>query len=51
MGVVGRESNRALYDKLLSARDSKGVFPQKDTRAFAKLYGLQEVMGYLVESE
>ena len=50
--VVGRQSRRALYDERLSGRDSKGVFTQKDARAFAKLYGLQDAIAYLVgESE
>ncbi|MCX8197608.1 MAG: argininosuccinate synthase [Candidatus Micrarchaeota archaeon] len=46
-----RESINALYDRRLSGRDSKGVFSQKEARQFSKLYALQEIVAYLVESE
>jgi argininosuccinate synthase len=49
--VRGRKSRRALYDSRLSSRDSKGVFSQKEARQFAKLYGLQDVMAYMVDSD
>lgn len=47
--VKGRKSAHALYDTRLSSRDSKGVFSQKEARHFAKLYGLQEVIAYMVD--
>lgn len=47
--VKGRKSPHALYDTRLSSRDSKGVFSQKEARHFAKLYGLQEVIAYMVD--
>lgn len=47
--VVSCKSRHALYDTRLSARDSKGAFSQKEARQFAKLYGLQEVIAYLVD--
>ncbi len=51
ISVRGRKSRHALYDSRLSARDNRGVFSQKEARQFAKLYGLQEVMAYLVDSD
>jgi len=47
--VKGRESPHALYDTRLSSRDSRGVFLQKDARPFAKLYGLQDIIAYLID--
>ena len=47
--VVGRESRHALYDARLSGRDSKGVFSQKEARHFAKLYGLQDIIAYMID--
>src|SRR3989344_6038429 len=49
--VKGRKSRNALYDKRLSARDTHGVFSQKEARQFAKLYGLQDVIAYMIDSE
>ncbi|MEM4555054.1 MAG: argininosuccinate synthase, partial [Candidatus Anstonellaceae archaeon] len=46
--ILGRSSSHALYDSRLS-RDKDGAFSQKDARQFAKLYGLQDVMAYLLE--
>ena len=48
ISVKGRKSPHALYDTRLSARDSKGVFSQKEARHFAKLYGLQDVIAYMI---
>jgi len=45
------ESRHALYDKRLSSRDSKGVFSQKEARHFAKLYGLQDIIAYLMDAD
>ena len=49
--VKGRKSRNALYDRRLSGRDTKGVFSQKEARQFAKLYGLQDVIAYMIEGE
>ncbi|MCX8195171.1 MAG: argininosuccinate synthase [Candidatus Micrarchaeota archaeon] len=49
--VDGRKSKRALYDVRLSSQDSRGIFSQKEARQFAKLYGLQDIIAYLMESE
>ena len=49
--VKGRESPHALYDRRLSSRDSSGVFSQKEARHFAKLYGLQDMIAYLIDTE
>ena len=49
VSVKGRQSPHALYDTRLSARDSKGVFSQKEARHFAKLYSLQDVIAYMVD--
>ncbi|MCX6769281.1 MAG: argininosuccinate synthase [Candidatus Micrarchaeota archaeon] len=47
--ATGRQSPHALYDTRLSSRDSKAVFSQKEGRQFAKLYGLQEVIAYMLD--
>lgn len=47
--VKGRKSRHALYDARLSGRDSKGVFSQKESRHFAKLYGLQDIIAYMID--
>lgn len=47
--VKSRKSRHALYDTRLSSRDSRGVFSQKETRQFAKLYGLQDVIAYMID--
>lgn len=49
VGMV--ESRHALYDKRLSGRDRKGVFSQKEARHFAKLYGLQDTIAYLMDAD
>lgn len=49
IAIKGRKSRHALYDARLSGRDSKGVFSQKESRNFAKLYGLQDVIAYLID--
>ncbi|MEM4348701.1 MAG: argininosuccinate synthase [Candidatus Anstonellaceae archaeon] len=46
--ILGRKSNHALYDSRLS-RGKGGAFSQKDARQFAKLYGLQDVLAYLLD--
>lgn len=48
--VKGRKSPHALYDRRLSSRDSSGVFSQKEARHFAKLYGLQDMIAYLIDA-
>jgi len=48
VAIKGRKSQHALYDTRLSARDSKGVFLQKEARHVAKLHGLQDLMAYMV---
>ncbi len=47
--IKKRASRHALYDTRLSSRDSKGVFSQKEARYFAKLYGLQDVIAYMID--
>jgi len=49
--LKGIESPHALYDSRLSGRDSKGVFSQKEARHFAKLYGLQDIIAYLIDAD
>ena len=49
--VQGRSSRNAIYDRRLTGRDSNGVFSQKDARRFAKLYGLQEIIAYLIDEK
>lgn len=49
--VLGRKSRNALYDRRLSARETAGVFSQKEARQFAKLYGLQDVIAYMIDGE
>ena len=49
--IKGRKSRNALYDKRLSGRDTKGVFSQKEARQFAKLYGLQDVIAYMIDGD
>jgi len=44
------ESRHSLYDRRLSGRDSAGVFSQKEVRHFAKLYGLQDTIAYLMDA-
>jgi argininosuccinate synthase len=47
--VNGRKSAHALYHARLSSRDSRGVFSQKEARHFAKLYGLQDIIAYMID--
>lgn len=49
--ILSRTSRRALYDARLGRRDSKGVLSQQAVRAFARLYGLQDTMAYLLARE
>lgn len=49
VSLKGRSSPHALYDRRLSGRDSKGVFSQKESRHFAKLYGLQDIIAYMID--
>ena len=49
--VRGRKSAHSLYDSRLSGRDSHGAFSQKETRQFAKLHGLQDVMAYMIGAD
>ncbi|MEW6329275.1 MAG: argininosuccinate synthase, partial [Candidatus Micrarchaeota archaeon] len=47
--VSGRASNFALYDSYLSSYDkAKSVWSQREARAFAKIYGLQDVIAYMI---
>lgn len=48
IGITGRKSPRALYDSRLGRRDSRGVLSQSNVRAFARMYGLQDTMAYLL---
>ena len=47
--MLWRKSKHALYDSRLSTRDSSAVFSQKEARHFAKLYGLQDVIAYMID--
>jgi argininosuccinate synthase len=47
--VNGRKSKHALYDARLSARTTGGMFSQREARHFAKLYGLQDIIAYLMD--
>jgi len=49
--IKGRKSSHALYDLRMGSRDSKGVLNQKDARHFAKLYGLQDSIAFMVETD
>jgi len=51
LNVVGRKSQRGLYDSRLSRRDKEGVLNQKTAAGFAKIYGLQDTMAYLMRLE
>ena len=47
--VVGRKSAHALYDARLGNRQtSGGAWDQKEARHFAKLYGLQDTIAYMI---
>ncbi|MBS3068898.1 argininosuccinate synthase [Candidatus Micrarchaeota archaeon] len=46
--VVGRKSPHALYDARLGSREKGGVWDQKEVRHFAKLYGLQDTIAYMI---
>lgn len=47
--IKGRRSRHALYDTRLSGRDKEAVFSQKEARYFAKLYGMQDVIAYVMD--
>ncbi len=47
--IKGRKSRHALYDTRLSGRDKEAVFSQKEARYFAKLYGMQDVIAYMMD--
>lgn len=49
--ITGRNSPRGLYDSRLSRRDKAGVLNQKAAAGFAKIYGLQDTMAYLMRLE
>ncbi len=48
--LLSRSSPNALYDQRLSSRSQKGVWNQKEARHFAKIYGLQETLAFIVEN-
>ncbi|MEM2137821.1 MAG: argininosuccinate synthase [Candidatus Anstonellaceae archaeon] len=47
--VKGRKSKHALYDTRLSGRGKDAMFSQKEARYFAKLYGMQDVIAYVMD--
>lgn len=49
--VIGRSSPRALYDSRLGSRDKSGVMNQKAAAGFARLYGMQDTLAYLLPLE
>ena len=49
--VVGRKSPRGLYDSRLGRRDKAGVLNQRAAAGFARLYGLQDTLAYLLPLE
>jgi argininosuccinate synthase len=51
LSLVNIESKKSLYDRRLSARDSTGMFLQKDARYFAKLYGIEETIAYIIKQQ
>ncbi|MEM4389797.1 MAG: argininosuccinate synthase [Candidatus Micrarchaeia archaeon] len=46
--VVAKKSKYALYDAFLSSATAEGIFSRRDARAFAKLYGLQDIIAYWI---
>lgn len=46
--VAGRKSSHALYDARLGSREKGGAWDQKAVRQFAKLYGLQDTIAYMI---
>jgi len=47
--VVGRKSTHALYDARLGNRQTAGgAWDQKEARHFARLYGLQDTIAYMI---
>ncbi|VVC00423.1 Argininosuccinate synthase [uncultured archaeon] len=50
ISVKSRKSAHALYNARLSGRGKDGVFSQKEARHFAKLYSLQEIIAYMLDS-
>ncbi|MEM3030653.1 MAG: argininosuccinate synthase [Candidatus Micrarchaeia archaeon] len=46
--VASRKSKYALYDAFLASSTTEGIFSRRDARAFAKLYGLQDVIAYWI---
>lgn len=49
--IVGRHSPRSLYDSRLTSRDKAGLLNQKAAAGFAKIYGLQDTIAYLLPLE
>ncbi|MBI4399333.1 argininosuccinate synthase [Candidatus Micrarchaeota archaeon] len=47
--IMGRSSKNALYDVYLSSYGKESVWDQQEARAFAKLYGLEDVIAYLIK--
>jgi len=45
-----RSSPNALYDQRLTSRTQKGLWDQKEARHFAKIYGLQETLAFMLEN-
>jgi len=48
MQVASRKSRYALYDAFLASSTAEGIFSRQDARAFAKLYGLQDIIAYWI---
>jgi len=49
--IVGRSSPRAIYDSRLGSRNKSGVMNQKAAAGFARLYGMQDTLAYLLPLE
>ncbi len=49
--IIDADSKHALYDERLGKRDKKSVWDQREARHFAKLYGLQDIMAFVIETD
>ncbi len=49
--LLGMSSPHELYDSRMSSRGQKSAFDQRDSRGFAKLYGLQDIVAYRLGNE
>ncbi|MEM2963149.1 MAG: argininosuccinate synthase [Candidatus Anstonellales archaeon] len=48
--LVEMSSSYALYDPRLSSRAKNALFDQRDSRGFAKLWGLQDIIAYRMDA-